>query len=327
MGQGSGAEVKRLVPLLLFVSLLPTFLRAQDGGYAGSELRTGLGARPVSMGETFTAIADDASAPFFNPAGAAWINQRLFAASYRFLEFDRRHGYLSLILPVRKEAALGLFWINSSVGDIVERDDIGQATGELKDHQNEIGVNFSKRFTRAFSAGANIKYLQKTVANVSAFSIAFDLGVQYRFKNLRLSEKMLPLKNLSLGLTAENVFARLPFNSNKYYGQFGSLGTSTTDTIPMNFRWGASYLFREQLLVSLEGEKNLKQKAFFHAGGEYTYRKILSLRTGFSHGKVSFGAGIRQPLDKKRAVRVDYAFLSSAISERGDHLFSLQFEF
>lgn len=307
--------------------LLTPELRAQDGGYAGPELRTSLGARAVAMGEAFTALADDGSAPFFNPSGAAWADQRLFAASYRVLEFDRRHGYLSLVLPVRNEAALGLFWINSSVGDVLERDDIGQVTGELKDHQNEIGVNFAKRFTRGLSVGANIKYLQKTVAGVSAFSIALDLGGQFRFKNLRMSGTKPALKGLALGFAVENILAQLPFNSNKYYGRFGSQGANTTDTIPINFKLGASYLYRERFLFSIEGEKNGKQKAFFHAGGEYTFRKVLAFRSGYSHGKVGFGAGVRQPLDKKRAVRLDYAFLSSGLSERGDHLFSLQFEF
>lgn len=301
-------------------------LLAQDGGYAGSELRVGLGARPVAMGEAFTAVADDGSASFFNPAGAAWIKKRIFAASYRFLEFDRRHGYLSLIVPVQGEASLGFSWVNSSVGEVLERDDIGQVTGELKDHQNQAAVNFAKRFTKALSAGANVKYLQKTVAGVSAYSIAFDLGAQFRFRDLRRWQGH-PLSGFSLGFAAENIFARFTFNSSDYYGQFGGLGASTTDTVPINLRLGASYQVREDLLFSVDTEKNLKQKAFFHAGGEYWYKKVFAARAGVSHGKVSFGAGVRQALDKKKAVRVDYVFQTSAISERGDHLFSLQFEF
>jgi len=307
--------------------MLPALAFAQDGGYAGAELRVGLGARAVALGEAFTATADDGSAPFFNPAGAAWIEKRMFSASYRVLEFDRRHGYLSLILPVQKEAGVGFYWVHSSVGDIVERDDIGQPTGELNDHQNLFGFNFARRFTKTFSVGANIKYLQKVVADVSAFSLAFDLGTQYRFKNLRLGNTTLPLEGLKVGALAENIFARLSFESGEYYGQFGSLGSSTTDTVPINFRLGASYLFRERVLVALDVEKNLKQKAFFHAGGEYRYRNILALRAGVSHGQLSFGAGVRQPVSPKQAVRLDYAFKASPISERGDHLFSLQFEF
>jgi len=319
--------MKRSVLLLFLFAALPLSAFAQDGGYAGSELRMGLGARAVAMGEAFAAVADDGSASFFNPAGAAWIEKRLFSASYRVLEFDRRQGYLSLNLPVQKEAGIGFFWVHSSIGDIVGRDDIGQPTGELSDHQNLFGFNFARRFTKRFSLGTNIKYLQKVVAGVSAFSLAFDFGTQYKFKNFQMGNTTIPLAGLKVGASVENIFARLSFNSGDYYGQFGSPGSSTTDTVPMNFRLGTSYLFREQVLVSMEVEKNAKQKAFFHAGGEYTFRKILALRAGMSQGQVSFGLGVRQPLDTKRAVRLDYAFKASPISERGDHLFSLQFEF
>ncbi len=319
--------MRRCVFVFFLLAALPLTAFAQDGGYAGSELRIGLGARAVALGEAFSAVADDGSASFFNPAGAAWIEKKMFSASYRVLEFDRRQGYLSLIFPLQKDAGIGFFWVHSSIGDIVGRDDIGQPTGELNDHQNLFGFNFSRRFTKRFSLGANIKYLQKVVADVSAFSLAFDLGTQYRFKNIQLGSTTVPLAGLKVGASVENIFARLQFNSNKYYGQFGSPGNTTTDTLPLNFRAGTSYLYREQVLVTLDVQKNSKQKAFFHAGGEYTFRKILALRTGVSHGQVSFGAGVRQPISPKQALRLDYAFVASPISERGDHLFSLQFEF
>ncbi len=312
------------IPAVFFLSAVSLY--AQDGGYAGAELRVGLGARPVAMGEAFTAVADDGSAPFFNPAGAAWVKKKVFGASYRFLEFDRRHGYLSLIVPVQGEAALGFTWINSSVGNVLERDDIGQVTGELKDHHNQFGVNFAKRFTKAVSAGVNVKYLEKMVAGVSAYSVGFDFGGQFRFRDVRRWQEH-PLSGLAFGFAAENIFARMQFNSNKYYGQFGSQGANTTDTLPINFRFGASYQIREDLLLAVDAEKNLKQKTFLHAGGEYWYKKVLAARAGVSHGKASFGAGVRQAVDKKKAVRVDYVFQTSSISERGDHLFSLQFEF
>jgi hypothetical protein len=319
--------MKRGIFVLFSLAILPAAVSAQDGGYAGSELRIGLGARAVALGEAFAAVADDGSAPFFNPGGAAWIEKRMFSASYRVLEFDRKQGYLSLIFPLRREAGIGFFWVHSSIGDIMGRDEIGQPTGKLSDHQNLFGFNFSKRFTKRFSLGANIEYLQKVVAGVSAYSLSFDLGTQYRFKDIQMGNRTIPLGGLKVGAAVENIFARLQFNSNKYYGQFGSPGNTTTDTLPLNFRAGASYLWRERLLVALDVEKNSKQKAFFHAGGEYTFRKILAVRTGYSHGQLSFGAGVRQAVSPKQAVRLDYAFKASPISERGDHLFSLQFEF
>lgn len=49
--------------------LLCTYAAAQAGGY----LLSGVGDRARSMGGAFTGLADDWSAAFYNPAGAAWI--------------------------------------------------------------------------------------------------------------------------------------------------------------------------------------------------------------------------------------------------------------
>src|SRR4030042_3282928 len=41
----------------------------QEGGQAGAFLRYGIGGRALGMGKAFTAVADDASGVFWNPAG------------------------------------------------------------------------------------------------------------------------------------------------------------------------------------------------------------------------------------------------------------------
>ena len=62
---------KILVPVLLFSFLIfPTKLwGAADAGAPGSFLNFGTGARSQAMGSAFTALCDDASAIYWNPAG------------------------------------------------------------------------------------------------------------------------------------------------------------------------------------------------------------------------------------------------------------------
>lgn len=70
-----------------FVLLLGAFLsmpaRADvDFDYLhGSDLGMGIGARAMSMGGAFTAVADDASAIFWNPAGLAQLTDNQFFLS------------------------------------------------------------------------------------------------------------------------------------------------------------------------------------------------------------------------------------------------------
>ena len=54
------------------------FAGSQDAGDAAAFLKTGQSVRALGMGKAFTAIADDASASYWNPAGLAQLNKKEF---------------------------------------------------------------------------------------------------------------------------------------------------------------------------------------------------------------------------------------------------------
>ena len=68
--------MRRLQHLLwsLLITLLPVNAAAGDVGEAGALfLRAGMGARASGMGEAFTAVAEDASATYWNPGAMAAV--------------------------------------------------------------------------------------------------------------------------------------------------------------------------------------------------------------------------------------------------------------
>ena len=61
--------MKYFIPLIL-IPLLSFGITLFQPGTAGFQfLKLGVGARPVAMGSAYTAVADDANALFWNPAG------------------------------------------------------------------------------------------------------------------------------------------------------------------------------------------------------------------------------------------------------------------
>ncbi|MFQ5641952.1 MAG: hypothetical protein ACE5IR_28590, partial [bacterium] len=70
---------KKLFPVLILLGGFLSPLQAQDdsgdAGQAGEFLRRGIGARAVGLGRAFTAIANDASAMHWNPAGMSYLSQ------------------------------------------------------------------------------------------------------------------------------------------------------------------------------------------------------------------------------------------------------------
>src|SRR5688572_29976247 len=125
------------ISLMLAALLLGTnSLWANQGGTSTAQfLRIGQGARAEGMGGAFTAIADDAYAVYWNPAGLAQITRRHVALNH--LEFIEKISsqFASLVLPVNR--------LNGSFGAAVTYVDMGtidrrDATGAAVSGDNKI---------------------------------------------------------------------------------------------------------------------------------------------------------------------------------------------
>jgi len=108
----------KTIILILLTSVFPahTTQAEVDFDYLhGSDLGIGIGARAISMSGAFTAIADDASAVFWNPAGLAQL-----ADNQVYLSGDYPGGFSSAGIAYRpalkalqnRQVAIGLAIVN-----------------------------------------------------------------------------------------------------------------------------------------------------------------------------------------------------------------------
>ncbi len=125
------AALHRSLPLVLACLLAASTVHATK--YAGEFLKTPVGARAIGMGGAFTAVADDATAQWWNPAGMVYLPYREVLPQHAE-KFGRlvNHDYLGLVLPLDrtpgKETALGVSLLRLAVDDIA----ITPRPGELK---------------------------------------------------------------------------------------------------------------------------------------------------------------------------------------------------
>src|SRR5688500_15546910 len=68
-------------------------------GQASDLFNIGAGARSMAMGSAFTAVSDDASAPYFNPAGLAWMDEHQLMAMHAPLMLDSNYNYVASAHP------------------------------------------------------------------------------------------------------------------------------------------------------------------------------------------------------------------------------------
>ncbi|MXZ01934.1 hypothetical protein F4Y93_15325, partial [Candidatus Poribacteria bacterium] len=69
--------------ILIASLILTTSVKAADeGAHTAEFLSHGVGARALGMGSAFVAIADDATATYWNPAGLTKVKKHSFSAMY-----------------------------------------------------------------------------------------------------------------------------------------------------------------------------------------------------------------------------------------------------
>ena len=107
-------------------ALLALFLLAAPAGatkYAGEFLKIQIGARALGMGGAFVGVSDDATAPYWNPAGMVYLPYREVIPQHQE-KFGSlaNHDYLGGVWPLGgpkgRNAALGVGIIRFAVDDI-----------------------------------------------------------------------------------------------------------------------------------------------------------------------------------------------------------------
>nr|HPI03422.1 UPF0164 family protein [Candidatus Goldiibacteriota bacterium] len=107
---------KLLTAFTAALIIIPAAAFALGGGTSNADfLKIGVGARSSGMGEAFAAVADDANAAFWNPAGIAQADKWSFTLMHLMWFAGSNYEFLGGIAPIDSATAAGLsvyyFWI------------------------------------------------------------------------------------------------------------------------------------------------------------------------------------------------------------------------
>ncbi|MGH7740228.1 MAG: hypothetical protein ACREL1_08800, partial [bacterium] len=203
----------------------------------------GIGPRAIGMGSAFTALADDASAVYWNPAGLSQLSSYELELSSSPVNFDKRFGFpyyssIQFVMPIAKENTLAISLFRPFnpqrdyfAGSGLDSEDTGEASYILNPsfQESELVLSYAARFAtlQNFAVGINIKritndpYYIKYFGNsndqnetavaqalqnaIRVIGYGVDVGFLYRIPITKYSEE------LRVGLDLRDLVSRVEY--------------------------------------------------------------------------------------------------------------------
>lgn len=273
--------------IILFLLIFSAFLHAAEeevGMDACAFLKIDVGARAAALGGAYTAVSDDATASFWNPAGLLRFKGWQVCTMYNSYIQGMKHYFLSYA-ESRQRMAYAVS-ISSLIVDGIEL--------RSKDTEEPEGEGEAKDFAASFAmakswgkllCGWGIKLLKaKLVQDYSRLSYTFDLGITYAWKKA------------AIGMVVQNWGGKVKFRQ-------------TSHPLPLRYKIGASYKIKDSVLLLFDACFPRRGRAHVHSGVEVKIGGLF-LRMGVNDAKdigekVTFGFGV-----KRKFFSIDYAWSS-----------------
>lgn len=293
-----------------------TVFAADSAGQAGAYLKLGVGARALGLGGAFTAVADDATAIFWNPAGLAGLEKAEATGMHASLTIDRSYDFVGYTQPINKKSAWGFAYTRFAIDGIPETkvrpgttdpqlsDDnydangdwtgVGLGAGDVKvfsyfdDVEDNFTFSYSRKMFKAVQVGANVRLLQQKLYDTTATGLGLDLSALYRH-----SEK------LAFGVSVRDLFEHLDYGDGM-----------RNERVPVTATAGLSYTGPKKIKFALDLAKVENLDLGYKVGAEKWFAQKYAVRLGSNDGDFAAGASV-----KVSDWQFDYAYQTQELGD------------
>jgi hypothetical protein len=290
----------------LILTLAAVSASAGEPGTAGFLfLRLGDGARASGMGEAFTAVADDATSIYWNPAGMASVQ----GVEINLTHSEWFQGIRLEQVSVVNEMFSGAAGINFTGVYYGSMDRYGETPtlvpdGTFAPYDLAFSGGYALDILPNVSIGAAVKAIYEKIDFESATGWAVDAGILHRSK----------IKGLTLAASVLNYGPQTKFVTEKFFPPFQIRGGAA-------YRYDAPWL-RGHVILASDAVFPNDSSAKVHFGMEYTYRSMVAIRAGYKANYDVQGATVGLGV-KYHGLSFDYAYMPMDFNLGDGHRFSL----
>ena len=312
-------------PFVLITLIAACIIGLTAPAHATNESQAGVlnlliepGAKQAGMGEAYSAIADDASAGYYNPAGLAYQDRNRKNLQFMHMNWlpsladDMYYEYLGYS---QYAEGWGNFAFNIVYFNMGEQNRTtstsSEVIGTFQSFELIVSGSYGATMTDNLSLGLTLKAIYSKLADLGqeaekgkgiGTSFALDFGAMYKP----------PVQGLSLSAVVHNIGPKISY-----------IDVTQADPLPLHIVFGAAYvpidsefnkltlvldiykpLVRrhgtpvEALIKGWYDEDNEFEQIDLKVGSEYIYNHFIALRAGYTYDKdgdlqsPTFGVGI-----------------------------------
>ena len=291
----------KLSKILIIICFLLNNTSGQDDfkrvGKSGfGFLKISPSARAAGMGDAFTAIADDVTTIFYNPAGLTNLNGSVF--NFNHTDWIVNSSIISgaIATPLGRNGALGLSIVKFDTEDFEETTVADpEGTGRMINAGDlALAIAYAIQLTDNLSFGFKGQYLEENIDADKATAVTADFSTYYKtgFRDLTLAMIM---KNFGPEAKFLSDKFKLPlyFNITTAMSLIGSKGSP--------FQW----------LVSVESAFATDYRDRYHLGTEMWIANMIAIRGGYKFyydtEDWTLGAGLKLGLGSREVI-VDVSY-------------------
>jgi hypothetical protein len=299
-----------------YAQILPSFGNSRTGGTGMQFLKISPDARSMSLAGAAVAVANDASAMYWNPAGITGVDTgkvNLMVSHSRYFG-DINANYAGAVIRAGRHSFVGVQVFSMDYGDMKETTEFDPSgTGRTFGINNYfIGLTYAKVLTNNFSFGLNGKYTNESFAGINVHNVLFDLGLKYDVgvKHTRFGVNF---SNFGLNVKPSGGVQVLKFDGMQNISNFSDI------SVPALFRLGIAFdpVHTNEHVLTLAGQLNhpTDNNETYVLAAEYSYLKIGYLRTGYEFGSdenyIGPSAGIGMKILRRfGGLTFDYGFVA-----------------